>query len=238
MANVSEPLRESAWETGRSGAILACSQTHQTAGISGDGQASDRPRAHDVKLTSGGHTLGRLERPHVTASIDPKGYGRMRGQPQTAANINQGYNCPVEPEPGMQRPSQRAARPKIRHGGTRMGRRRRNPPPAQFLIIGHHCPVEPETVTGAQTQDRNKLPNGIRCQSRYRGRSNVTVKACVKVRKGRTYCREKDWILHQPGLGDHQAEPRRARCLRNPKARKTGPRHTMSIAGYLRNRLS
>ena len=59
-----------------------------------------------------------------------------------------------------------------------------------------------------------------------------------QVRKGRTEVREKDWILHQPGLGDHQADPRRARGLRNPKARKTGPRYTMSIAGYLRNRLS
>ena len=56
----------------------------------------------------------------------------------------------------------------------------------------------------------------------------VTVNGCVKVRKGRTDVREKDWILHQPGLRGH----------RNPKARETGPRHTMSIAGYLRNRLS
>ena len=66
----------------------------------------------------------------------------------------------------------------------------------------------------------------------------VTVNGCVKVRKGRTDVREKDWIQHQPGLGDHQADPRRARGLRNPKARETGPRHTMSIAGYLRNTLS
>ena len=66
----------------------------------------------------------------------------------------------------------------------------------------------------------------------------VTVNGCVEARQGRTYVREKDWILHQPRLGDHQAGPRRARGLRNPKARETGPRHTMSIAGYLRNRLS
>ena len=52
----------------------------------------------------------------------------------------------------------------------------------------------------------------------------VTVNRCVKDRKGRTDVREKDWILHQPGLGDHQAEPRRARGLRNPKAKETGPR--------------
>ena len=65
----------------------------------------------------------------------------------------------------------------------------------------------------------------------------VTVNVCVKVRKGRTDIRE-DWILHQPGLGDHQADPLRARGLRNPKARETGLRHSMSIAGYLRNRLS
>ena len=48
----------------------------------------------------------------------------------------------------------------------------------------------------------------------------VTVNGCVKVRKGRTDVREKDWILHQPGLGDHQADPRRARGLRNPKVSK------------------
>ena len=66
----------------------------------------------------------------------------------------------------------------------------------------------------------------------------VTVNGCVKDRKGRTDVREKDWILHQPGLGDHQADPRRARGLRNPKARESGPHHTMSTAGYLRNRLS
>ena len=69
-------------------------------------------------------------------------------------------------------------------------------------------------------------------------RSMVTVNGCVKVRKGRTDVREKDWILHQPGLGDHQADQQRVKGPRNPKARETGPRHTMSIAGYLRNRLS
>ena len=53
------------------------------------------------------------------------------------------------------------------------------------------------------------------------------VNVCVKVRKGRTDVWEKDWILHQPGLGDHQGDPRRARGLRNPKARETGPRHTV-----------
>ena len=37
------------------------------------------PRAPYVKQTSGGHTLGRSDRPHATASIDPKGYGRMTG---------------------------------------------------------------------------------------------------------------------------------------------------------------
>ena len=66
----------------------------------------------------------------------------------------------------------------------------------------------------------------------------ATVNVSVKVRKGRTDVREKDWILHQPGLRGHQADPRRARGLRNPKAKETGPRHTMSIAGYHRNRLS
>ena len=39
----------------------------------------------------------------------------------------------------------------------------------------------------------------------------VTVNGCARVRKGRTDVREKDWILHQPGLGDHQADQRRAR---------------------------
>ena len=43
------------------------------------GEASNRPHAHYVKLSSGGHTQRRSERPHATASNDPKGYGRMRG---------------------------------------------------------------------------------------------------------------------------------------------------------------
>ena len=58
----------------------------------------------------------------------------------------------------------------------------------------------------------------------------TTVNVCVKVRKGRTDVQEKDWILHQPGLGDHQADPRRARGLKNPKARETGPRHTLCLS--------
>ena len=78
-SNGQEPLQETAWETGRSGAKLAWSHTHHTAGISGDGKASDWSRAHYVKLSSGGHTLGRSDRPHATATNDPKGYGRMRG---------------------------------------------------------------------------------------------------------------------------------------------------------------
>ena len=63
---------------GRQG-VAARSHTHHTAGISSDGKASDRPRAHYVKLSSGGNTLGISDRPHATASIDPKGNGRMRG---------------------------------------------------------------------------------------------------------------------------------------------------------------
>ena len=64
------------------------------------------------------------------------------------------------------------------------------------------------------------------------------VKSCARVRKVGRDVRDKDRRLHQPGLRDHQAESRRARCLRDPKARETGPSHTMSTAGYLRNRLS
>ena len=39
----------------------------------------DKPRAHYVKLPSGGHTQGGSERPYATTTIDPKGNGRMRG---------------------------------------------------------------------------------------------------------------------------------------------------------------
>ena len=100
------------------------------------------------------------------------------------------------------------------------------------------CNSKGVEAEGTQTQDRNKLTIGVLSQSRYHRRSMATVNVSVKVRKGRTDVQEKDWILHQPGLGDHQADPRRARGHRNPKARETGPRHTTSIAGYLRNRLS
>ena len=102
------------------------------------------PRAQYVKLPSSGHTLGRSDRPHATASIDPKGYGRMRG---TAADRSIHHpwvllsggtgdrNAAAEPK---------VARPNGRHGGTRKGRRRRNLPHSQVLIIGHHWPAEPE----------------------------------------------------------------------------------------------
>ena len=118
------------------------------------------PRAQHVKLTSGGHTLGRLDRPQATAPIDPKGYGRMRG---TAADRSAHHlwvplsggtgdrNAVTEPK---------VARPNGRHGGTRKGRRRRNLPHSQVLIIGHHWPADLEAVMGTQTQDSNKLPIG------------------------------------------------------------------------------
>ena len=104
-------------------------------------------------------------------------------------------------------------------------------------LDGGMCNSKGVEAEGTQTQDRNKLIIGVSCQSRDHRRRMATVNVCVKVRKGRTDVREKDWILHQPGLGDHQADQRRARGLRKPKVRDTGPCHTMSIAGYLRNRL-
>ena len=141
----------------------------------------------------------------------------------------------------MQRPSQRVARPKGIHGGTRMGRRRRNLPHSQFLIIGHHWPVEPETVS-QRWERRHKTvtnsPLGMMPEPIPQEEYCKLSRHVFKVRKGRTDVREKDWRLHQLGPEDHQAESWRARCLRNPKARKTGPSHTMSIAGYLRNKLS
>ena len=116
------------------------------------------PRAHHVKLTSGGHTMGRSDRPQATASIDPKGYGRTRG---TAADRSVHHpwvllsggtgdrNAATEPKVAM---------PNDKHGGTRKGKRRRNLPHSQVLIIGHHWPAEPEAMMGTQTQDSNKLP--------------------------------------------------------------------------------
>ena len=73
VSNGLEPLQE----TGRQGVVER--YWHAATHTVPQGKASDRPRAHYVKLSSGGHTQGRSERPHATASIDPKGYGRMRG---------------------------------------------------------------------------------------------------------------------------------------------------------------
>ena len=104
------------------------------------------PRAHYVRPTSGGHTLGRSDRPHATASIDPKGYGRMRG---TAADHSMHYPWVLLPSGTGDRNAAtepKGARPNGRHGGTRKGRRRRNLPHSQGLIIGHHWPAESETV--------------------------------------------------------------------------------------------
>ena len=122
------------------------------------------PLAHYVKLTSGGHTLGRSERPHATASIDPKGYSRMRG---TAADRSVHHpwvllsggtgdrNAATEPK---------VVRPNGRHGGTRKGRRRRNLPHSPSPH--HWTPLaggtgDSEAVMGTQTQDSNKLPIGV-----------------------------------------------------------------------------
>ena len=144
-SNGPESLQETAWETGRSGAKLTRSHTHHTAGISGEDKRVT-PRAHYVKLSSGGHTLGRSDRPHATASIDPKGYSRMRGT-ATDRSVHHPWVLLSGGTGDMNAATEtKVARPKGRHRGTRMGRRRRNLPHSQVLIIGHHWPVEPETV--------------------------------------------------------------------------------------------
>ena len=119
---------------------------------------------HGATLSSGGHTLGRSNRPHTMAAIDPKGYGRMRG---TAADRS--VHHPWVLLSGGTRDRNAATELK---GCKAEGQTRRYPygkaekEPAALSIPHHWTPLaggtrDSEAVMGTQTQDSNKLLIGV-----------------------------------------------------------------------------